>query len=690
MFEKFLHQAPFFRFTISLIVGILFQINYPIFNVAIIYLISILLVITLLFVFFKLPQNYSINKIWGVIISLALFISGMQLVNIKQQNIFNFKNSKYTFIASIIEQPEEKEKSIKTILKIDCIKNSVSWTKNSSKILCYFQKDSSTLHLNLGDQIIVQSSLNEIKHSGNPYSFNYKNYLSYKEIYNQCYVKADQFKIIAHNKGSVIRILSNKTRQKLLNIYQRNNIIGDEFAVLSALTLGYKNGLTPELQESFSTSGAMHILAVSGLHVGIIFIILCKLLFPLQRNKYGKIIQSIIIITVLFFYAFLTGLSDSVLRATIMFSFISLGKMFTRQVNIYNTISASAFILLIINPYSIMNVGFQLSFAAVISIVFFQPKIYSLLSFKNKIPDYFWQLVSVAIAAQIGTFPITIYYFEQFPAYFILTNIIIIPIATLIVYGAILLFTVSFSHVLTLHISKGLSLITFFLNSSVNFIKQLPYSKIDELNIDAYELTILILLIFSISFFIITKHFKFFRYSIYILLSLMFYNITSSYLKSKKTILTVHNISGISAINLIEKNKALFIYSKKIDPNGKDIKYNVASLWQEYGIDEKSIFHLPSYKPTNYYTFKNKRILQIKSDLIKKYTPKEKLKLDYIILSENNNIKISELKNYFEFEKIIFDSSNSLHKIKNWEKECIKNNICYYNVIDKGAFIEYL
>ncbi|NOQ26384.1 MAG: DUF4131 domain-containing protein [Bacteroidales bacterium] len=690
MFENFLHQAPFFRFVISLIVGILFQINYPIFNVAIIYILITLLFVTLLFVFLKLPQSYSINKIWGIIISLVLFFSGMQLVNIKQQNTINFKNSEYTFIATIIEQPEEKEKSIKTVLKIDCIKDSVSWIKNSSQILCYFQKDSSTLHLNLGDQIIVQSSLNEIKHSGNPYSFNYKNYLSYKEIYNQCYVKADQFAIIAHDKGSAIRILANKTRQKLLNIYRRNDISGDEFAVLSALTLGYKNELTPELKESFSTSGAMHILAVSGLHVGIIFIILCKLLFPLQRNKYGKIIQSIIIITILFFYAFLTGLSDSVLRAAIMFSFISFGKMFTRQVNIYNTISASAFILLIINPYSIMNVGFQLSFAAVISIVFFQPKIYSLLSFKNKIPDYVWQLVSVAIAAQIGTFPIAIYYFEQFPAYFILTNIIIIPIATLIVYGAILLFIMSFSNILTLYISKGLSLITFFLNSSVNFIEQLPYSKIDELNIDASELTLFVLLIFSISFFIITKKLNFLKYSIWILISLMFYNISSSYLKSRKSILTVHNISRISAINIIEKNKALFIYNKEIETNDKNIKYNVASLWQEYGIDEKSILQLQLNKPTNYYTFKNKRILQIKSGTINKYTPGEKLKLDYIILSENINIKISELNNYFEFEKIIFDSSNSFYKIKNWEKECNKNNISYYNVLDKGAFIEYL
>jgi len=618
MFEKFLHQTPFFRLVIPLLTGILFQINCPLINVSIIYILFSLLFVAFLFVIIKLTRNYSINKIWGVLISLILFFSGMQLVSIKQQNMYIFNNTEYTFIATLTEQPEEKENSVKTVLTIDYIKDSISWQRNSSQVLCYFQKDSLTLNLNLGDQILTKSYLNEIKHTGNPYAFNYKKYLKYKEIYNQCYIKADHYNIIAHDKGPKVRILSNKIRQKLLSIYQKNDISGDEFAVLSALTLGYKCELTPELKESFSTSGAMHILAVSGLHVGIIFIILCKLLSFLQKNKYGKILQSIIIIIVLFFYAFLTGLSDSVLRATIMFTFISFGIMFTRQTNIYNTISASALVLLIINPYSIMNVGFQLSYTAVISIVFFQPKIYSLLSFKNTIPDYIWQLISVAIAAQLGTFPITIYYFDQFPLYFILSNIIIIPLATVIVYGAIILFALSFSNILTFYFSKVLSFATFLLNRNVSFIEQLPYSKIDQILIDRYEVIILIILIFSISFFIITKRTNFFKYALWILSGLMFYNISFTYLKSQRSIFTVHNIPGLSAINFIEGNKAFFTCNKEMDTNDKNIIYNVAPLWREYELGEKSITFLQSCKPFDYFTFKNKRILQIRSDSIDK------------------------------------------------------------------------
>ncbi len=690
MFEKFLHQTPFFRLVIPFLAGILFQINYPLINVSIIYILSSLFIVALLFGVIKLTRNYSINKIWGVLVSLTLFFSGMQLVSIKQQNIYYFDNTEYTFIATLTEQPEEKEKSVKTVLIIDYVIDSINYKTNNTKVICYFQKDSSTLNLNLGDQILAKTYLNEIKHSGNPYAFNYKKYLKYKEIYNQCYIKADHYNIIAHNKGPKVRILSNKIRQKLLGIYQKNNISGDEFAVLSALTLGYKSELTPELKESFSASGAMHILAVSGLHVGIIFIILCKLLSFLQKNKYGKILQSIIIIIVLFFYAFLTGLSDSVLRATIMFTFISFGIMFTRQTNIYNTISASALVLLIINPYSIMNVGFQLSYAAVISIVFFQPKIYSLLYFKNTIPNYIWQLISVAIAAQLGTFPITIYYFDQFPLYFILSNIIIIPVATIIVYGAIILFALSFSNILTLYISKLLNFTTFFLNRNVNFIEQLPCSKIDQILIDRYEVIILMILIFLISFFIITKRINFFKYALWILSGLILYNISSAYLKSNRSVFTIHNIPKLSAINFIEGKKAFFIYNKKFDANDKNIIYNVAPLWQEYEIEEKNTTLMQSCKSINYFSFKNKRIVQLKNDSIVNFLPKQKLEIDYIILSENININISDLKQYFEFNKIIFDSSNSFYKINNWEKECNQTNTSFYNILDKGAFIEYL
>ncbi|MCK5028232.1 MAG: ComEC family competence protein [Bacteroidales bacterium] len=691
MFEKFLHQTPFFRLVIPFIAGILFQIKFPILNGVIIFIIALLLLTITIFSIFKLTRNYSLNKLWGVLISLILLFSGMQLVNFKVYNRFDFNKNEQTFIATIIEQPKETEKSVKTILKLNSLKDSVIWKKNNTRVICYFQKDSNTLQLNFGDQILVKAFVSEIKNSGNPFEFDYKKYLKYKEIYYQTYVKSSNYSVLAHEKCNILWQYSHKARQSLLNIYKKHNISDDEFAVLSALTLGFKNDLTPELKESFSASGAMHILAVSGLHVGIIFIVLCKMLFFLQKNKYGRIIQSAIIIVALFTYAFITGFSDSVFRAATMFAFVSLGQMFKRQINIYNTISASAFILLIINPYSIMNVGFQLSYAAVISIVFFQPKIYSLLNFKYKIPDYIWQLISVAIAAQIGTFPITIHYFNQFPLYFILSNIIIIPIAILIIYGAILLFAFSFSDLISKYISIGLNFITHILNQNVGFIEELPFSKIENILFDRIEVIILLALIFSISFFIIQKQYYFLKTSVLILISLLCYNIVNNFKISENSIFVVHNIKGVSAINLIEGKESYFI-SNEIANNFSDaIKYSVNPLWKKQKISKiVTVGEEDSLKIFNSFSFKKIKILHIKSNQILNYKPVEKLKTNYIILSENTDLSISDLISCFEFDEIIFDSSNSFYKVRTWKKECLNSGIKFHDVSEEGAYSRYL
>jgi len=687
MFEKFLHQTPFIKFLFPFILGIVLKINFAVLNINLLFTFLLLFTLIIAFKFLKLAQNYLTNKFWSVLVFLAILVSGAQLVQEKQNRISNFTNQEYTIIATVIENPEEKEKSFKATLSINAIKDSTEWINPQTKLLAYFQKDSNSQSLCLGDQIVTKVYISQIKHSGNPHTFNYKNYLKYKKIYYQTYIKSNQYSVLQRNRGSQLILFTNNLRQKLLNIYKRNNISDDEFAVLSALTLGFKADLTPELKESFSTSGAMHVLAVSGLHVGIIFIILSKLLFFLERRKYGRVLQSVIIIIVLVFYAFLTGLSNSVIRATIMFTFICIGRMFTRQVNIYNTLSASAFIMLLYNPYSIMDVGFQLSYLAVISIVFFQPKIYSLLQPKLKITDYVWQLVTVAIAAQIGTFPITIHYFEQFPVYFILSNIIIIPIVSIIIYGAILLFCFSFSSTISFYIAKALSFITFILNKSVEFIEKLPFSKFDSLQIDNNEILILLSTILFLSFFLISKRIKFIKYSLFLIILFISYNISVSLINSNKSMFIVYNIPKRSAINLINGNYSQLYTNLDSTESDKTIKYNILPIWRKLKVKrffQENITNTNTYY--DYYTISDIRIINIRNSSLLKFKANHKLESDFLILSENVNLNIKELRQYFDFNTIIFDSSNSDYKIRIWEKDCDLENVNYHIISNQGAF----
>lgn len=685
MFEKFLHQTPFVKFLFPLIVGILLKIKLPIIPCSI-WLLSFILIIIILIQILRLSQSFIWNRIWSAIVFTFILLIGYHLTELKEINQYNYKAKPYKIIATVIENPVEKEKSIKTVLKINSVYDSSNWISIDKKVLCYFEKDSAN-NIDFGDQIYTTAYINHVKNSGNPNTFNYKRYLKYKDILFQTYIKRGSYKLLAKNNGNRLLLFSNNLRQKLLSIYKSNNINDDEFAVLAALTLGYKTDLTPELKESYSTSGAMHILAVSGLHVGILFIILGKLLFFLNKRKYGKILLATITILVLFFYAVLTGLSSSVIRATIMFSFICIGNAFKRQSNIYNSIFASAFLMLIINPYTLMDVGFQLSYLAVLSIVYFQPKIYSLFNPRFRATDYVWQLVSVAIAAQLGTFPITVYYFEQFPVYFILSNILIIPLVSFIIYGAILLFIFSFSDIIASIIAQVLNFITWLLNTNVNIIESLPYSKIDNINLSRFGLILLCSFILIIVFFIIKKRISYVKYALLLLIVFIGNEIYINTTNSSRSSFIVYNIPKQTAFDFIQnKNSSLFTdFNQDI---GKNHEFNILPLHNNLGINRINQFQFSEDDSTlNPYLFENLRILNIRDNRILNYKTKRKQNIDYLIISQNINFKISELTDLINFKKIIFDSSNSFYQLKKWKKECKNLNISYHSVIDDGAFV---
>lgn len=222
-------------------------------------------------------------------------------------------------------------------------------------------------------------------------------------------------------------------------------IEGDEYSVAAAILLGYDDELPPELRQNYVTAGSMHVLCVSGLHVGIIFLVFSTILSFL--DKYGavfKILKFCILLLIMWTYAFIAGLAPSILRATIMISFIVIGKIIKRNGVIINSIAASAFVILAIEPEDLFNIGFQLSYAAVIGIVVLQRPIYNVFYIKNKILDKIWELTSVTLAAQFATAPFTIFYFNQFPLYFWLSNLFMTPLSTVVIIGGMIMLLVSF------------------------------------------------------------------------------------------------------------------------------------------------------------------------------------------------------------------------------------------------------
>ncbi|MGV8137441.1 MAG: ComEC/Rec2 family competence protein [Mangrovibacterium sp.] len=405
------------------------------------------------------------------------------------------------FSIEILCHSIEKINSLQTVGKI--VQSDSPWY-TGKKVVIYLKKGQKSFPVKTGDQIIAKAFISEIKNAGNPYEFNYKNYMARKQIRYGMYLDSDHYLINENDKPS-IGIGVKRFQEKLVSKLKEQLSSDQAYQVIAALTLGYRNELTRETQSHFITTGAMHILSVSGLHVAMIFLFLNSLLSFLKRSNTGKVIYFFVMITCLWGYALLTGFSPPVQRAVIMFSFILIGNSLNRPASIYNSIAASAFFLLFFDPDLLFDVGFQLSYMAVISIVFFYPKLTGLLRPKNKLLKYSWQLCCISLAAQIGAFPLSIYYFNQFPVYFWLSNFVVVPAGYLILALTGAFFMFSYFSTMTPVIAKILCGITDSTLFLLRKIGELPFAVIDGLSISLVQFICLFLVLGVIPFFIVYK-----------------------------------------------------------------------------------------------------------------------------------------------------------------------------------------
>ncbi len=698
-FIQFLKQLPFGRLIFPLVAGILFALNFS----ADIQVSGILFLLIFIFLILGIKYIYKNNKFalrWlpGLLINILLILGGAILLQVnKAERIKNY-NSLITGEAVISEPITEKENSYKSVFKKITYRFNDTIYEEHSDLIVYFSKDRTAKELKYGDKIIFKGRINEIKNPGNPHEFDYKKYLYRKRISGQIFLKENAWKCRAHHQANPIFDYAYTLRNKLENIYEKFGISGNELSVLQALTLGDRSEINDEIRQSYVASGAMHILAVSGLHVGIIYMLFNFLLGFLNKIKsknteIGKILKAFLLILILWSFAVLSGLSPSIRRAAVMFTFIIIGKALNRHVNIYNSISASAFILLIINPYQITEVGFQLSYAAVLGIIFFQPKIVALFTIKNKILYYFWSLTAVSIAAQITTFPITLYYFHIFPTLFFLSNIIVIPAAIFILISAFFLLISSSLPILPDFIAYILKLILKILNTSVSFIENLPYSTIENISFHNEDLIIAFLFIISFSVFILLKNVKSLQLSLILLIVWISFGTYGKISNRIHSQIFIYNINKYAAIDIIG-NQNFFISDRHIFKT-KNMIYGIhpnrqflnKTNFQFVPIDTSVFISDVFIKKGPLATVGNKTFL-----FLNKYRPKipvlkEKLKIDYVVLSDNIDIKFKKIADNIDFKLIIFDSSENFYTLQKQKAECRKLNLKYFSVKDSGAFI---
>ncbi len=494
--KNIVQQIPFLRPVFALITGI---ITATIIQIPISVLLPVLLAVLLALVFINRHFKFQFSHIFGFGVFFLFFLFGFTVFKLTNKKPVYYE--KGIFTATVLEQPQQKTKSLKAVLKLTEVKADSSVFRTSEKLLAYFEKNSKAKKLKPGDKLVFSTPPKPVKNFGNPFEFDYKKYLERKKIYRTVYLSDKNWSYIQAISTNSLKTAAEQFRENLLKIYRAQKFTPNELEILSALTLGYKRSLAPETKRIFSSVGAMHVLAVSGLHVGIVLWVITLVFGFLRREKFGKIIFVVIAIGLLWAFAFITGLSPSVMRATTMFSIFIIGENISRKPNSYNSLAASAFFLLLINPNNLFDIGFQLSYSAVFGIIFLQPRLFKLLRIKNKIGRFFWTLITVSMAAQVTTFPITTFYFNQFPTYFIITNIIIIPAAMVLIPLAMALLVFSKITFAATVFSTAIQFIIRWSYLLLAQIEQFPLS-VCKISVRPLELILIVVAIFNLFLFI--------------------------------------------------------------------------------------------------------------------------------------------------------------------------------------------
>jgi competence protein ComEC len=691
------HEYPILRLVVPLIVGILYYLIVPQWAPPLISSLIMLLIVA----FLAWPRQYlfpyKYRYFSGFFIYFTLFVFGITLTKYHNDTLHkeyfghHLSDAKY-IQATVSELPEEKTKSIKLIISVDELGTEIGHKKTEGLAVLYLQKDSLAKTVVYGDVLFFENVLKEIQQPQNPDEFNYKAYLEKSGVLYQAYLRSGRWQIASVKRAQPIKLWSLQIREYLLSQLQRHHIENAEFSVTAAMLLGVRSYLSPDLRAAFSGAGAMHILCVSGLHVGIIFMLLNIILGFMDKVKHGRLIRSIIILLSIWAYAIITGLSPSVVRAATMFSFISIGQNLGRHVNIYNSLAASAFVLLLVNPYLILDLGFQLSYSAVIAIVALQKPIQDLWTPRWSWLFKAWQLTTVSIAAQIGTAPLALYYFHSFPNYFLLTNLVVIPAAFVIFLSGITVIAFSWAGVLADYFAWLLSKMVFLLNSFIIFVEQLPMAVSRDIYINSVQLLILILLSIALSIMLIHKKSKL----IFVNLSLIvLFLVTDIYQRKIPDQFIVYQTGKYDYISFIHRGIEYALTDADVLEYPELVDYQVKEHDIRMHIHKRIIKDIqnPSIIDSKE-LYRNKQFVSFDSLRIAIITPEwsqdryaGKIDVDYLVFSGNPEVKMEEVLQTYACNQIIIAPSNAPWNVKKWEKAIEKSNIPIYMVKKEGAFV---
>ncbi|MCL2510781.1 MAG: ComEC family competence protein [Bacteroidales bacterium] len=693
---------PLSRIFIAFVVGVLVAVLFPNAFAPPFWALLVLLGGCLFFVFYrKTTFQYRYEWLFGVLIFSLFMLFGWKRAHEKLHFIDNDHFSQIpnitAYIGYIEEEASEKARSWKSTVRIQRVCSDNEWVTAKGRLLCYFPKDSINPLPPSGTMILFYTQPDPIPPLLNPYAFDYRSYLQRRGIEHRVYLAPDRWTAIEGKAPFGLLRMSLSLRSKLLKILEDSPLTPSEFGVVSAILLGYNDKLDSEQRASYANAGAAHILSVSGMHVGVIFIFFSTLLSFLEKKKRGRVVRCVLLLLLIWSYALITGLALSVFRVAIMLSFVVVAQTLGRRKNKWNSIISSALFLLLINPLSFLELGFQLSYSAVIAIMIFQKPLYDLVQVSTWLGDKIWALITVAIAVQLGIAPVALYYFNQFPTWFLLTNLIVMPVTPFVIYtGMAVMFFSSFA---TLKYLFGWLLLweVRFLNNAVQWINELPYSLVVSINITLPETLLLIFTIIATATFVMKKYKPALTIALISILLLSINIVAERITHNNQKELVVFEAGRSPVLGFVHGRNMVIVTDTIFEKNETSRSFVIDEYILRKGIknvnfettDNGSFYNneVGLYRNKNAFFFNNDKIFVVNRH--PEHQPETPLECDYLIVRNSYYGTPADYLAPFQCTgTIIVDGSNSRKTQQQWRTANDSLTLPIHFLSEQGAWIK--
>lgn len=678
-------EAPFLRLLPPFITGILIQwYAMPALHL----LASTLIAAALPLAFIQIipvATRFRLQHISAICINALLLVTGALITYFNHpannKNWLPLHYSKQQSIKAVLQEPlVHKARSYKATAAVRQLYINGNITPVSGNIIIYFSSDVKVTDLTYGSTIIINKPLTPVKSSGNPGAFNYKQHCIFSKIGYQAYLQQKDFVVIAGSETRGLQKLIFTCRQQILNTLTKYIKGVKEQALAEALLIGYKDDLDKDLVQAYSNTGVIHIIAVSGMHLGIIYLLLSRLVQPFRKKRNARLTSAVVMLAILWAFSLLAGAGPSVIRSAVMFSLMIIGDAFSKRNAVYNNLAASAFLLLCWNPFWLWDAGFQLSYAAVLSIVLFFKPVYNLMFVQNKLLDGIWKLNAVTLSAQLLTLPFTIYHFHQFPNLFLLANLVAVPLSSILLIGEIILCCISFIPLLAAPIGGAINFLVQFMNDFIERISALPFASWPHLYINVPQALLLMLIICAVAMWCMHRWRPAFITALACIALFTILRGWSFTVASMQCKLIVYNVAKSRAIDFVEGRHYYF---------SGDALAQTDPMLRNFHLEPSRTMHRVAEAPSlpglvgqgSLFWFNGRHIM-----VIDKETPAgiRIPHLQLLVLSKNPPVSLlKQLRPTY----VVADATNSPGKITQWQQACSTLNIPFHNVAQSGAFI---